>query len=447
MVYKNSLHRTHIESLTESESVDARLRISLLFTFRGLLLLALVLYLFLGPATNENDIIASVLAFSIAAILILLPALTAAQAIRLRRLLQVSLHPPDLDSESLLSRQELDFIVQAEPISLLPFYSLRLQVKFREVGVVGSEHIFSGTAPLQRKLPHKITFPNRGVWNIDYFLISLQDQLGISCLTWVLPPRDPKSFRIFAPSHTAPQLPTLSSSERPGDVLTDSRQRLGDPFDLKRYHPADGIRKVAWKIFARTGELITRHPEASMTPEGVVAIYIIARQSDDYVAAVAVSHTQRIQDLGLELLASCDGNIDLPIARTPAEIRNLLVDSTWNSASECHNSFSKFLDDAQAVLGQARLSRVLILVGEHALESEQTLQHCRSIGDKLEQIGAQPTFARVSDKDLTAQQLKHSLGAFHNLLFEGVVPQQSARTSHTEPLLQLCSSRSWECLA
>ncbi len=447
MVHKKNLHSEQQGKLTDSESTEARLRVPLLFTLRGLILLGLVLYLFLGPASNENDIIASVLAFSIAAVLTLLPALTVAQAIRLRRLLQFSLHPPELNSETLVSGANLAFLLQAEPVSLLPFFSLKLQIVFRTAGVTNTEHVFSGTTPLQRKLPHKIFFPHRGVWNIDHFYISVQDQLGLSSLAWIAPARDPKSFRIFPVAQTAPQLPTLSSSERPGDVLTDTRQRLGDPFDLKRYHPADGIRKVAWKIFARTGELITRHPEASMTPEGVVAIYVVARQNDDNIAAVAADHAQHIQNLGLELLASCDGNIGLPVAHTPSDLRNLLVDCAWESATACSDSFSKFLDDTQAFLGQARLSRVLILVGEHALESEQALQHCRNIGDRLEQIGAQPTFAFVTDQRAAIERAQQTPGSLRQLFFESAQPRTVISQPRTDLLLQLCSNRSWECLS
>jgi len=101
----------------------------------------------------------------------------------------------------------------------------------------------------------------------------------------------------------ADSVPVLTSSYRAGDLISDANERRGDPFDLKPYHPSDGIKKILWKVYAKTGELISRHPEQSMTPEGQVFIFSVNNVEDDHVCGAALDYTKKLEDLSLDVFS------------------------------------------------------------------------------------------------------------------------------------------------
>lgn len=432
--------------IKQPKDANSWLHTPLIFSARGFSLAILALLLFIGPATQESDIIASVLSFAFAAVLILLPVLTVAQGLRLKKTLGATLVAPDASNSALVAGRPSELLLNVSGISLLPFYSLRIELCFNNPNVTGPEHRLLGGSPVSRKLPHNAIFPHRGIWKVEEFSIRLEDKLGLSYLSWILPTQEQQLF-VVAPAPATPQhLPPLSSSERPGDLLSDSKQKLGDPFDLKRYHPSDGIRKVAWKIFARTGELITRHPEPSMTPEGLHIVYIVCDPEDDYCASVALHHCRSIEDLGLKIIAGCDGALDSPTAHSSDEVEAMLIRSVWNSELK-QESFTAFIARAKVELGQSQLSRVLVLVPEGSLREDHIIEHVQQIGTQLEQLAAKPVFAIIKKSEFHAINVDESRNALNRWFLQNTSENKTQVLVRPSVITQLCSSRSWELVS
>jgi hypothetical protein len=86
-----------------------------------------------------------------------------------------------------------------------------------------------------------------------------------------------------------------------------------------------------WKIFARTGQLIARHPEPQTQPEGKTFIFAIADHFEDRVAASAYRYVTRAEELGMEIRCGCLGMNAEPLARNREEALRLLLKTVWES--------------------------------------------------------------------------------------------------------------------
>ncbi|MBI5493846.1 MAG: DUF58 domain-containing protein [Deltaproteobacteria bacterium] len=84
--------------------------------------------------------------------------------------------------------------------------------------------------------------------------------------------------------HLAPLLQALSRGE---DLPHPAGSPTGDRADMRRYSPGDPLRLLLWKIYARTGELMVRTPEQSISPRLRVAAYLVAADGDEPPAGAA----------------------------------------------------------------------------------------------------------------------------------------------------------------
>ena len=159
--------------------------------------------------------------------------------------------------------------------------------------------------------------------------LELRDVAGLSRFIWQ--EELSASIIVTPPVMHETNLPLVSSTQRPGDMVTDMLNRQGDPFDIKAYHPSDGIKKIIWKTFAKRGELLSRHPEASMTPEGFVVMLVLARPEDDQVCARALAYAISLKELKLDIVMSCEGARGRTPASEIARCKELLIDSVWDA--------------------------------------------------------------------------------------------------------------------
>lgn len=84
--------------------------------------------------------------------------------------------------------------------------------------------------------------------------------------------------------HEVPQV----LSFREGDLMSHPLgAAMGDRIDLRPYHPGDPLRLAAWKIYARTGELLVRTPERAAEPEHRWAAFLVGGPDDEAAAALA----------------------------------------------------------------------------------------------------------------------------------------------------------------
>jgi uncharacterized protein (DUF58 family) len=304
---------------------------------------------------------------------------------------------------------------------------------------------FDGRGSRERRALLHITFPHRGQWQITSAQCEYCDILGLVRLAWSVPLD--VSLTVRPPEIHDTHYPVLSSSQRPGDLAVDTLNRQGDPFDIKRYHPSDGIKKIIWKAYAKRGELLSRHPEASMTPEGYVVILVLARPGDDQLASYAISYTRMLHELQLDLMLGCQGMKSLIPARTPEQALSLLVDAVWDA--DC--SIDRLIGDASRLLeycaksaSLSRLERLVIFCSRERFVDIKVIHELNTLCEWLTAKGITPVFCFSSRAESSAPKLtKHSLLAKLIALPEQDNVETVPAESYTA-FLSGCAQRNWD---
>lgn len=324
-------------------------------TFRGLTIGLLLYYCITQLTLPQNDILAAVLSASLGLVLLVVLVLTLAWGWYLRSnlsIVSIKARSYDKSSESSSVQAGVSTIltVSLSPFTLPPFYKLSAEITLNDNFSL-SPSSFKTEAEISPLPQSRVSstlavfnfnFPHRGEWSVERVKFKLSDRFGLTQKSWFISEsrRDNRNNMSLAvnpanPPRESANLPIIASRDREGDTLSQSNSRLGEPFDLKRYNPSDGLKKVIWKVFARSGELISRHPESAMTPEGECYIYVIAGPNPlgDQVARAALDYCKALEDAGVDLRLGCAGSINTDAAKSSSEALELMRESAWSSQS------------------------------------------------------------------------------------------------------------------
>ena len=141
----------------------------------------------------------------------------------------------------------------------------------------------------------------------DFLAEGLVDDLTLT----VVPVLLGSGSRLF---HEIPVLTSLAAGDEQAHPLGAAD---GDRIELRRYQPGDPARFIHWKIYARTGKLLVRQPERSLTQTTRTVAYLIAGPRDEASAAAARVALEQ-GALGADWLFGADGTptpaSDLPAA-------------------------------------------------------------------------------------------------------------------------------------
>ena len=434
-------------------------RVNIVVSARGLLLLLFAIYLFSGPAMLEADIIATILSLALLAMTLTFALITIGYGLLLKKGFGITVTPPqdEYPPAALESGKAAAFLLRCTELQLPPLYNLSLKLEFENGRIETSLHRLKGAACGRRFIQERLVFPHRGVWQIRRIAARLQDQFGLTVFNWDLTAElSGQSVRVCPPRVEDAQLPILSSCRRSGDTLIDINNRQGEHFDLKQYHPSDGLRKIVWKIYAKAGKLISRHPEPSMTPEGQVVVYCLAAPQDDHVCSAALAYLRRLEDLELEMFVGCEGMPPERIARDPAGAEDLMIESIWKSAhSEAASlpaGLLSFITALQQSLKDSRVERVLIFCSPARLCKEEILDAYVGCGGLLEQNGIEPVFFAVPAKGVPAraagisQSSRPLWGRLKPLLID--TPREAETAADLYPAFAAACMRSrWQVLS
>lgn len=328
-------------------------------TTRGLLAIALCFFALEFIATEESDLIAYMLGGGIAAML--LTALLTCIFVR-RRLAKGLKIEPHFDSDSLFSRSAVRAGLTVRSASLPPFFSLHINRVFQHPGVVSPEHIVSGREAV-RRLVDTIQFPHRGFWALENLSLSLRDALGFTEISWDIPSN--AGVEVSARNIQIRSLPIVAASSRSGDTLDQAKERAGDLFDIKQYDPSDGVKRILWKVYAKTGAVVVRRPEPAVIPEGEVAIFLVARRTDDHVAGAAQSYIQELENNSINILFGTDGAgayrtsyhsshheasaVGDVVATSPEHILAMINRCVWSAHAGSGHDLEQFLGALQSM--------------------------------------------------------------------------------------------------
>lgn len=413
-------------------------------TLRGLLLLGLASYLLVGPVASKSDIVSASLAYGLIATIASIFILVTIGAFALRSRQLCSMTGP---SERSVSGTETRIIFTIAPVRVPPGTWLELSLQFAHEAPPSRVLRISGASAQERKLHLDLTFPHRGAWDITALNCSLRDITGLVRYAWRIPYSD--VINIYPPIVLDTSLPILSSTQRPGDAVTDTLNRQGDPFDIKPYHPSDGIKKIVWKAFAKSGELLSRHPEASMTPEGFVTIFTLARPEDDDICSKVVAYTRALEELKLDLLISCEGLHGRELVRSSQACEELLIDSVWDAAQSTRETIEQdvnaLLDWCAESSGHIAVRKIILFVSGARITDSTEAERVTALATWLSTRGVEPVFC-VSRPAL--QQETERVGGLQKAtsLFVTSPDSQSDLPYATDyrAFLTNCLSRNWE---
>ena len=427
---------------TRARSIGTIVRDRFPFTLRGLVLVAFAAIIFLGPVMGDSDIVAAVLCASLAGGLLFLLVLRTLQARLLRKsfaaalspaqdkLLSTTLHAlaglynassdsagiiresqlsPDgteLDeSQAIFAERPIRVVVHTTPLRVFPLFQLVVELSLEPRGLEGElrlMQILTGSLKTPREIPFSFRFPHRGHWSVRAFTFRVHDVLGITRAVVRLAQWDgPHQFTVLPEPRAFEQLPLVSSATREGDLYTDQHTHSGDPYDIKRYHPADGMRRVVWKIFAKSGQLMSRHPEAAIAPEGQAVVCCTADWAGDHVAAVCISYLGELLNLGIECyLASPHRSLEEPVTSTTQAALFLSEDIAEFTVAEAQQT----IVDLVAMLRERRhstnLRSVALFLSQEALSDQEGAETLLAVIRSLEDMAVVPTLMIVANGEI-----------------------------------------------
>lgn len=92
-----------------------------------------------------------------------------------------------------------------------------------------------------------------------------------------------------------------------GDVVSHPNgEPEGDFIEMRRYAPGDPLKRVLWKVFARTRKLLVRVPERAIAPRQKTLAYLVADRRDEPAAGTARAALEQ-GVFGPDFLFSADG--------------------------------------------------------------------------------------------------------------------------------------------
>jgi hypothetical protein len=277
----------------------------------------------------------------------------------------------------------------------------------------------------------------------------LTDGLGLLRFVWKIP--QSVVLEVVPPQASDTKLPILSSTQRAGDLVVDTNNRNGDPYDIKPYHPSDGVKKIVWKAYAKRGELLSRHPEASMTPEGHVVIVVLAEKENDHTCSHALAYIRNLELLNLDIVVGCLGRKQRGVARSFLAAESLLVQSVWDAASfsleELTAEISSIVAECHAHNAGMALAKLLIFCGAEHAAHDHSRSALYDLGAWMENRAIEPVFCLTTPQSLSQQQFQSPVTkAIISIALrpETLHQRRQPSASECQSFLSECLRKQWE---
>ena len=415
-------------------------RTQLIATTRSLVLLLCAAFLLADPVLGHSDVVASIVAFSIITIIALLLLVTTLFASRLRKKIELQLISPN-STGVIDANEKLTFLMSVTHGKVIPFFRMSVDTIWEDEDLQVPTQVISAHREDPLPIPILLTFPHCGVWKIKSFAVSVSDIFGLGSYRWELP-EEKASFIVRPPIGDQTYLPVISSRQREGDDSIDVHNRRGEPFDLKSYHPSDGIKKIVWKLYAKSGQLVARQPEPAMTPEGEVITFIYATADDDNVCSTAINYLRSLTEIGLEIRVGCLGMEDRSPAKTHLSAEKLLIDAVWKAKSA---NEKKDLDHFLAQTGNVTETvNILIFFSKKHLQNGDVTKTLLELGNHLIAQRISPIFFPIAELAVAPEEeVRTSRFPKLEWFVDGVKQPPAALITQTE-FFSRCFSQQWQ---
>lgn len=123
---------------------------------------------------------------------------------------------------------------------------------------------------------------------------------------WSVRRRETREVRLLPHCDAAPA-PEILDRPGAGDAMSHPAGKPeGDFIEMRGYTAGDPLKKILWKVYARTGKLLVRVSEKAVSPVPRTLAYLIAGEGDEATAGAARRLVESRQ-LGHDVLFSTDG--------------------------------------------------------------------------------------------------------------------------------------------
>ncbi|MEZ4753677.1 MAG: DUF58 domain-containing protein [Bdellovibrionota bacterium] len=395
------------------------------FTSRGLISIGLGTYLIYYLGSKQEDIIASLLGIGLIAGALFISILAFAQYFYSKKNLKIINFIIEGSLGELRAGENSSLGIKLSKFSILPLFKLSLLPKLN-TAVSVKPFFLSGKGAETNFLSQKVIFPHRGIWPVKFLEFRLEDMFGLTSFSWQIElPKDKQKINVKPKKFLFEKMPLITSCQKPGDLLFDEHNRHGDPFDIKRYHPSDSAKKILWKVFAKRRELLSRHPEASMSPEGISIIVSTARTTEDHVAQASIVYVSELANTEIDAAALIRGNVARSIATNESDLENLSIESAWNANHQ--ESLKNVAEDLEVFIN--KLSRdgitapsILVFLDSTGLDSKEAYNDLISFLEIIDKSSSPVIF------DIRSQLLAKS------------------KLTFTNNFLTFCSKKAWQLI-
>ncbi len=211
-----------------------------------------------------------------------------------------------------LRGEETGFELKVKGLALLPVVC-KIRVKPADNGDVTAKTELYKTFILagfnwKRKYSLPLCFPHTGYWQVGVSRLRLTDVFGMFSLPSFF---SRKSQRLT----TVAVLPNIHDAQKGGSAQASPRGLVGaTPLnsengevlgDSRLYKEGDAMRRINWKLTARSGKLYTRQFENPHEPQAVIAIDTFCPETDvgfeDIVRETAVTLASALLQEGIEV--------------------------------------------------------------------------------------------------------------------------------------------------
>lgn len=218
-------------------------------------------------------------------------------------------------------------VLTLDPIFIPPMFSIRVTAESQKHGIHIETAEVSGKIVKPELIPLSLVTHHRGVWTIEVLKFEISDPLSFS--SYVLIREVCLTLEITPPLQELSPMELFAGTLSEGDASPSPKARHGDEYDLKPYNPSDGMKKIAWKVFARKGELISRFPEDTSTPDGSTWVYVAAKTLEDEVVTHALEYIRQAEEKNLQIQVGFLGTTERVHSFEAAT--ELAIDSAWSA--------------------------------------------------------------------------------------------------------------------
>ncbi len=182
-------------------------------------------------------------------------------------------------------------------VSWIPFVNIR--ISYDRPGGVKVELVREGARLVEEATPAERCWASEIVRRF-----TVSDIFGLA--RWSVRRREARELRLLPHCDAAPS-PEILDRPGAGDAMSHPAGRPeGDLIEMRAYTQGDALKRILWKVYARTGRLLVRVSEKAVSPVPRTLAYLIAGEGDEATAGAARRMVESRQ-LGHDVLFSSDG--------------------------------------------------------------------------------------------------------------------------------------------